>query len=405
MTRFSAPQRKHGAVALGAATSLATVLVLVLAPIHVPAGRTPTLVALALIGALAVSNAVVVARYSREGALSDRLLLDATGVIAIVALWLAGPAVAVLASATPDLLTRWRGPNRLRNLPRLANFASFATATLAAQGTLAALGHTPPAVAVTSGSVAALVIAGAVWFLVNYSVARGLVAILAEGRPLLPTVSRELLPALPSVAAMVASATATAATTEWLGPLGLTGLVAAVLAPQLTVAIVEYLSPDAGALGVDAGRARYAAALCTELRLTRRQRRVVHAAARGESGVSRLSSSLGDIWYAVGAARFYERERFDGKGDFRLSGTMIPIESRVLAVADAWARLTSKGTLSMSQVAAVASLERHQPRFDPHVVAAARALVGEGEVADRNASRMPPPTPLSRRFVARVVAR
>jgi hypothetical protein len=405
MTRFSASRRERGAAALGTAISLAALLALVLAPIHVPAGRTATLVALALIGALAVANVVVVARYNSQGAISDRLLLDATGVIAIVALWLAGPAVAVLASATPDLVTRWRGPNRLRSLSRLANFASFAAATLAAEGTLAVLGYTPPAMAVTGGSIGALVIAGAVWFLVNYVVARGLVAILAEGRPLLATVARELLPALPSVAAMIATATATAAVTEWLGPFGLIGLVAAVLAPQLTVAVVEYISPAAGGLAIDAGRVRYAAALCTELQLTRRQRRVVRAAARGEPGVRRLSTSLGDIWYAVGAARFYERERFDGKGDFRLSGVMIPIESRVLAVADAWARLTAKGTLAMSQAAAVAALERHQPRFDPQVVAAARSLVGGADAAEQAGRRMPPPTALSRRFVALVTIR
>ena len=120
--------------------------------------------------------------------------------------------------------------------------------------------------------------------------------------------------------------------------------------------------------------------------------------------MSRLSASLGDIWYAVGATRFYARERFDGSGDFRLSGALIPIESRVLAVADAWARLTAKGTLAMSQAAAVASLERHHPRFDPHVVAAARALVGDPPAAEQSGRRIPPPTPLSRRFVAFVTA-
>jgi hypothetical protein len=203
---------------------------------------------------------------------------------------------------------------------------------------------------------------------------------------------------------MIASAVVSAVATELIGPLGLIGLAAAVLAPQLTVAVVQSLSPVAGGLEIAAGRVRYATALATELGLSRRQRRIVHAAARGEAGVSRLSGSLGDIWYAVGAARFYARERFDGSGDFRLSGMMIPIESRVLAVADAWAQLTAKGTLAMSQATAVASLERHQPRFDPQVVAAARALVGDPALAEHSGRRIPPPTHLSRRFVALVTA-
>jgi hypothetical protein len=401
----SVPWRERVAFLLGSVISVASVLALLALPIHLPAGRSATVLAVAAIGVLACANVVVVARYGHDGVISDRLRLDATGVIALVALWLAGPAIAVVASATPDLLVRWRGPDRLRALPRIANFASYATATLAADGALALLGHPAPRPGATVASAAALVIAGAVWFLVNYCVTRGLVAMLAAGRPVLPTIRAELMPALPSVAAMVLSATVSAVATAVIGPLGLIGLIAAVIAPQLTVVTVQYLTPSAGALEIDAGRARYAVAIATQLGLSHRQRRIVHAAVKGESGISRLSAGLGDIWYAVGAARFYERERFDGTGDFRLSGVMIPIESRVLAVADAWARLTSKGTLSMSQAAAVASLERHQPRFDPQVVAAARALVGDAEAAEHaGCRRMPPTTPLARRFVARVAA-
>lgn len=397
--RRSLSWRERAAFLLGTASSVAAVIALLALPIQMPAGRSTTIVALAAIGVLACANAVVIARYLGDDAAGDRLRLDATGVIALVALWLAGPAAAVVASATPDLLVRWRGPDRLRALPRLANFASYAVATLAATATLAVLGHPAPVRNTSLGSVAASLTAGAVWFLVNYLVTRGLVAMLADGRPLLATVRRELVPALPSVAAMVASATVSAVATELIGPLGLAGLIGAVLAPQLTILMIARLSPTAGALEIEAGRARYAAALASELGLSRRQRRVVRAAARGESGIRRLSGSLGDIWYAVGAARFYARERFDGTGDFRLSGVMIPIESRVLAVADAWARLTSKGTLAMSQLAAVASLERHQPRFDPRVVAAARRLIG-GDAAEPGGFSIPPPTALSRRLVA-----
>jgi hypothetical protein len=363
-----------------------------------------TVAALAAIAFFACSNIVVIARYQPAGAISDKLLLDATGVIALVALSLAGPAIALLASAAPDLVIRWRGPNRLRPISRLANFASYAAATVLADRALVLLGQEPGVHAVTVGAVPALLVAGVVWFTTNYFVARGLVAMLAEGRPVLATVRSEFLPALPSVAVMIASAAATGVASALLGPLGLIGLAFAVLVPQMTVATLAWCSPPAGTLEIDAGRARYAAALCNQLELDRRQRRVVSAAARGDTGVNRLSGGLGDIWYAVGAARFYQRERFDGSGDFRLSGVMIPIESRVLAVADAWAKLTAKGTLSMSQAAAVAALERHQPRFDPRVVAAARALIATDPAAEEPGCRIPAPTTAARRLVTLVGA-
>jgi hypothetical protein len=403
----SASWRERAAAAAAVAITLSALLAL-LALVEPALGphrqSVATVAALAAIAFLACSNVAVVARYQPAGAISDKLLLDATGVIALVALWLAGPAVALAASAAPDLVIRWRGPDRLRPLSRLANFASYAAATVLADRTLAILGHAPAVHAVTVRAVPSLLLAGAVWFTTNYFVARGLVAMLAERRPVIATVRSELIPALPSVAVMIASAAATAAATALLGPVGLIGLAFAVLVPQLTVATLAWCSPPADTLEIDAGRGRYAAALCDQLGLDRRQRRVVSAAAGGDPGVSRFSGGLGDIWYAVGAARFYQRERFDGSGDYRLSGAMIPIESRVLAVADAWAKLTAKGTLSMSQAAAVAALERHQPRFDPRVVAAARSLIATDPAAEEPGCRIPAPSTAARRLVTLVGA-
>jgi response regulator RpfG family c-di-GMP phosphodiesterase len=114
-----------------------------------------------------------------------------------------------------------------------------------------------------------------------------------------------------------------------------------------------------------------------------------------------LTGHTADIWYAVGAARFYESERYDGRGSLGLAGALIPIESRVLAVADAWAKLTARGTLAMTQDAAVASLERHQPRFDPRVIEAARELT----IRDAEIRRVPPATRAGRRLALLVGAR
>lgn len=368
-------------------------------PVAIHSQDVVVLVALGAIALLACSGEVVLARSMRAGELSDRSRLDASGVIAIVSLWLAGPAVGVLAIAAPELLLRWRGPGRVRLPSRLANLASYAAACVVGSLVLAALGHSHPGS--PAGGLSALLLGGLVWFLVNYAVARGIGGLVIAGLRPVAMIRGELVPALPSVAAMVACAAATALLVSAVGAPGLAPLALAVLAPQLALAVLALISPRAGELEIEAGRVRYAGALCRQLELSRRERQVVLAAARGEVGVRRLSAHTADIWYAVGAARFYERERYDGRGSLGLAGALIPIESRVLAVADAWAKLTARGTLAMTQDAAVASLERHQPRFDPHVIEAARELT----IRDAEIRRVPPASRAGRRLALLVGAR
>ena len=59
----------------------------------------------------------------------------------------------------------------------------------------------------------------------------------------------------------------------------------------------------------------------------------------------------------------------------------------------------------MTQEAAVAALERHHPRFDPRVIAAAQELIATDVAAASGCRRVPAPTQVARRFTIRVGAR
>ncbi|HET6690133.1 MAG TPA: HD domain-containing phosphohydrolase, partial [Miltoncostaeaceae bacterium] len=78
----------------------------------------------------------------------------------------------------------------------------------------------------------------------------------------------------------------------------------------------------------------------------------------------------------------HHHERMDGAGyPDGLAGEAIPLESRILAVADAWDHLRSGrwGGVRLAPADVMKELERRSgPEFDPVAVAALRALVGRG---------------------------
>jgi HD-GYP domain-containing protein (c-di-GMP phosphodiesterase class II) len=78
----------------------------------------------------------------------------------------------------------------------------------------------------------------------------------------------------------------------------------------------------------------------------------------------------------------HHHERMDGAGyPDGLAGEAIPLESRILAVADAWDHLRSGrwGGVRLAPADVLRELERRSgSEFDPVAVAALRALVGRG---------------------------
>jgi response regulator RpfG family c-di-GMP phosphodiesterase len=112
------------------------------------------------------------------------------------------------------------------------------------------------------------------------------------------------------------------------------------------------------------------------LRLTRDQKRVLRDAALQRAGEVPSLSRLDDF-DAVMRTVLYATERWDGRSRFPgvLGGEDIPIESRVLAVASAWAALTAGETHRLPPQAAIASIgARAGTEFDPRIVAAAAAV-------------------------------
>ena len=78
---------------------------------------------------------------------------------------------------------------------------------------------------------------------------------------------------------------------------------------------------------------------------------------------------------AVMRTVLHHRERWDGNAGGApglVSGDEIPLESRVLAVANAWSLLTAEGNQGLSSEQALYELKaRAGSEFDPEVVAAA----------------------------------
>jgi HD-GYP domain-containing protein (c-di-GMP phosphodiesterase class II) len=91
-----------------------------------------------------------------------------------------------------------------------------------------------------------------------------------------------------------------------------------------------------------------------------------------------LSSAATGHCLEVREAVLFHREHWDAPGGSpgAVGGDMIPLTSRILAVADAWAGLTAAGTSALTHWQALTQLEsRAGLHFDPRVVAAVAKLV------------------------------
>jgi hypothetical protein len=381
------PGRLHHDLAyvIAGALTLALAPALIDAPLQLTPERVLLLAALAVVAVVAHANQVVLSRRVEEGVTVDRLLFDARGVLMVIAIGLVGPLAAFTLEALPELASR-----RVNGMfGRVANIASYGWGALAAAGVLQLLGDpgTGSRPALAAGG--ALTAAGLVYFVVNFLIARGLVGALGHGRSLVALIRQELVPALPAVTTIVLAAAASGVLTAAVGPVGLLPLAVAAAAPQLALTIITQSTPSACSLSIEQARTHYAAGLADQLRISRRQRRTVLAASRGKWASPQLTGGRGDICHSVGETRFYRDEHYDGSGWLGIYGRWIPLESRVLAVAQAWAELTAKGTSELSHAAALHTLQRQQAHFDPHVLAGAHDLVDAELDTELASSRAP----------------
>jgi hypothetical protein len=338
---------------------------------------------------------------------------DASIVLALLALAIAGPVPALLVWGVPELLARLtvrRDPIFTPGL--VATLTSFVFAVLAGEAVLR-MADAPS----TTAQAPALYSAGLAMYVLNFVFARLTFAPWYQGFHPVGLVRSEFLGQMPALLAMLLLGAVTVASTPALGVLALTPLAAVVVIPQLAFAViararsVKRLSPPQATLV-------YAAAIADVMALSRFERRVLEGAgtllARWEGAPEPLDSRREpDVPPLSGLVALCVDERWDGKGrPFGIPASQAPVASRVLAVARAWSGLTARGTLEFSHEEAMLDLAARAGReLDPRAVeAAARVVAEEGSFVREpdfqpRLHRLPLPRPVRRVGLPALAAR
>jgi hypothetical protein len=362
----STPARRRAALALLglAALSLPAALAVLAPPVR---WHDPLLFA-ALI-------AIALACHTGQVTLKTRVPVKIDGgyavVLIAVAFW--GPAAGLAVYLTWDVANRLIVREYGVFTPgALANLASYGWSAIAGAELLRFVGVS----SLEPRALAGLFTAGVVMALVQFAIARLLYGTLYQGYRAGPLISSELSSLLPAILVDVALGALTAMLIEPLGIGAFALLAPVVLIPSVGLPALVRNRPVA-TLDLPAATGLYAAALADVLRLPRRRRRLLSQASRFLHTQTFNRHSRSDELYEVMLAAMYASERFDGSGGpAGLRGGMIPLECRVLAVADAWARLTARPTQQLSHTEALLALELAAgSELDPTVVAAAGEVV------------------------------
>jgi hypothetical protein len=337
--------------------------------------------------------AIAIFSYLGGVAVRRSALLDAGFVAALVALAVLGPLPAAWIWIATELAAL--AFERVRPEAFLANVASYGWAVLAGAVVLDALAPTPIGPGSDVAAYGAVALAGVVMLVVNFLLTRTAIAVVRDGERFAAVVRKELVAHAPVTLAMTALGTATAFGYVLLDipALGLFAL--AVVIPQVVLPALFRPRPVHDLEHAAAVRL-YADAIACTIGLNRTARLVLKdAAAYMREGQLRprtgtLSSFDDDHRLALVEAVLFHREHWDGEGGTpgSVGGEMIPLSSRILAVADAWAGLTAKESPRLSHAQALNQLDaRAGMHFDPVIVAAAAEVVAEeqlgapGEVA------------------------
>jgi hypothetical protein len=325
-----------------------------------------------LLGALI---AIAMAGHTGQVTLKTRVPVTFDGGIAAalvaVAFW--GPAAGLAVYLTWDIANRLI----VRAFPvftpgALANLASYGWAVIVAASILKLQDVT----VLEPRALGGLFTAGLAMTLVQFAIARLLYGTLYQGYRPGPLLRSELSSVLPVTLVSVLLGAATAVLIEPLGIGAFALLAPVVLIPSVVLPALAR-NRSVSRLDLPAATGLYAAALADVLRVPRRRRRVLAEAAQFLHTRSCGGRVRTDDLYEVMLAAMYAGERFDGTGGpAGLRGGMIPLECRVLAVADAWARLTAGPTQQLSHTEALLALELAAgTELDPVVVAAAGEVV------------------------------
>jgi hypothetical protein len=312
-------------------------------------------------------------------AIKHATFLDAEFVAVLLALGFLGPLPAaciwLVAEAAYFVFDR----HRLE--AHLANVASYGWAVVAGAIVLSALGRDRLTGDEGVAAFAALAPAAIAMLLVNFAITRGIVAVVLDGHPIQAVVRDELIRPAPATLAMIATGIATAFLYVHVGILALVLFAAIVVIPQAALPILLKPKPVSD-LPYPQAVALYARVLAQALHLDQSDRLVLEDASNhlGESVITpaELSSDSPGHCLNVREAVLYYRENWDAPGGIpgAVGGEMIPLASRILAVADVWSRLTAAGSPGLTHSQALGQLgSRAGLHFDPSVVAAVAQVV------------------------------
>ena len=274
---------------------------------------------------------------------------------------------------------------RVRTEAFLANVASYGWAVLAGALVLDSLASVPLGPNPGIDAYLAVAAAGIVMLTVNFLIMRTILAVVRDGERLGGVLRQELLAHAPVTLAMVALGAVTVFGYQRSGLLALGVFAVIVTVPQLLLPLLARPRP-VGDLEHTAAVRLYGDAIGRALGLSRKELAIVRDASTfmRERQLMPRTGELGDMSDAhrlgIVEAVLFHREHWDspdGKPG-SVGGEMIPLSSRILAVADAWAGLTAKHSPGLSHAQVLNQLEeRAGMHFDPQIVEAARSVVAE----------------------------
>lgn len=367
----------------------------------------------ALLAALVACSAIAFVAEAQLKA-ANRVFFGANLVVALVALAVAGPVPALLIWLVPDLITRFVLRSEQRVSPGfVANVGSYALAVLVG-ALLLALAGTPTGPAMAPS----LYAVGVAMWAINFCFARLAFAPFYQRYRPAALIRDEFVDLGPAVLGMLVVGVVAAVLVESLGVLALAPLALVILIPQ---AALERIAggESAGYLNRSEAIRLYTAAIADVLAIPRDERRQLSCAADLVAPATDPLETPGLAWRRHDDASeavllaLHARERWAGGGwPAGLPAEAIPRGSRVLAVAEAWAALTARGTPELSQSEAILALSAQSgSAFDPAVVEAAARVVGDEEGFAREPCfqptlhRLPVPRALRRTALPMVLPR
>jgi hypothetical protein len=332
-------------------------------------------------------------------AIKPAVFIDAEFVAVLLALTFLGPlpAASVWLAAEAVYFVLTRRPMEAH----VANLASYGWAVVTGSLVLSVFGS----------GYAALAFAAIAMLIVNFAVARGIVGVILNGDPAREIVREELIKPAPATLMMIAAGVLTAFLYTRIGVFALGLFAVIVVIPQYLLPILLRPSP-VRELPYPKAVALYANSIAHVLGLDRKVMLILEDSAtfldlkffHAVQGKLRVGDF--EHWSGVQEALLFYREHWDAAGGTpgALTGELIPLTSRILAVADVWARLTAAGSPELSHLQALSVLQsRAAYHFDPGVVNAVAEVIEREQLREYGDSAYEPQ--LHRMPLPRLVAK